>query len=390
MRHELREYFDQARRVREVNDDATLIESMSPLLQGTVAFAANRLWLRKIWWLNFLGESRDAREFIASLAKALQVRAFVASERPPLGQLYVLRKGMCIKNWHFLRTGRVWGDDMIVDDSRLMDHSQAVALTYIEVFALSREAVLGSTQLFPKVGQLVQKAARRIRLQRLLLMQVCKITKRQPRSFVPKYLASGYSTVGPQMSTEEKVSAMHAAIVPTRNDQLQCDTFSASSAACTMNSALTMDERGHVTGTVAPTASFEHATPAPSSSEAKLEHLQSSVHELSDVLSRFTTTMLVRLDELTDSKAAAAKAKLARKKQRQANAASPPPLPHSLAAMSPGCLAGTCTATHFADEGDLAPLSSAEKSRPDALCRAPTMNTNVLAAGTLHNIELDA
>ena len=37
--------------MREVNDDASLLENMSPLLQGTVAFAANREWLRKIWWL---------------------------------------------------------------------------------------------------------------------------------------------------------------------------------------------------------------------------------------------------------------------------------------------------------------------------------------------------
>lgn len=52
--------------------------------------------------------------------------------------LQVLRKGMCVKNWRFLRSGHVWGDDIILDllDRRsLMDHAQAVALTYVEVCA---------------------------------------------------------------------------------------------------------------------------------------------------------------------------------------------------------------------------------------------------------------
>ena len=81
MRRELREFFEQARRVREVNDDASLLASMSPLLQGTVAFAANRQWLRKIWWLQKMSDSRESREFIANLAKSLAVNA--CARRPP-------------------------------------------------------------------------------------------------------------------------------------------------------------------------------------------------------------------------------------------------------------------------------------------------------------------
>ena len=49
-----------------------------------------------------------------------------------VGQLYVLRKGVCVKNWNFMRGGAVWGDDMIIDALHLLDHSQAVAVTYME------------------------------------------------------------------------------------------------------------------------------------------------------------------------------------------------------------------------------------------------------------------
>ena len=124
MRHDLREYFHSARQVREVNDDSALIEMLSPLLQGVVAYTANRKWLDRIWYLALMGDSRDAREFIACLAKSLIVRAYVMDERPAIGQLYVLRKGMCVKNWRFVRSGGVWGDDMILDQMYLVDHAQ--------------------------------------------------------------------------------------------------------------------------------------------------------------------------------------------------------------------------------------------------------------------------
>ena len=41
----LREYFASARRVHQLNNDAELLEKMSPLLQGNVALIANKRWL---------------------------------------------------------------------------------------------------------------------------------------------------------------------------------------------------------------------------------------------------------------------------------------------------------------------------------------------------------
>ena len=153
MRQELREYFTSSRAVREVNDDDELLNAMSPLLQGTVAYQANKKWLGNIWYISIMGDSSDAREFVACLAKRLVVRAFVTDERPAIGQLYVLRRGMCIKLWRILRAGSVWGDDMIIDTISLMDHSQAVALTFVEAFILSRESLDEAADGFPEVSE---------------------------------------------------------------------------------------------------------------------------------------------------------------------------------------------------------------------------------------------
>ena len=49
MRLTLRDYFSSARRIHQLNDDSELLDKMSPLLQGTVALAANKQWIDKIW-----------------------------------------------------------------------------------------------------------------------------------------------------------------------------------------------------------------------------------------------------------------------------------------------------------------------------------------------------
>ena len=81
---------------------------------------------------------RNGREFVAFLAKSLTIRSYVAHERLPIGQLYVLRRGLVVKMWRFLGSGKVWGEDVILDTPELIDHSQAVALTYVEAYTLRR------------------------------------------------------------------------------------------------------------------------------------------------------------------------------------------------------------------------------------------------------------
>jgi hypothetical protein len=322
MRRELREFFENARRVREVNDDSLLLSSMSPLLQGTVAYAANRQWLAKIWWLQNMGQSRESREFIASLAKSLQVIAYVASERPPLGQLYVMRKGMTVKNWRFMRAGSVWGDDLIIEDRRLMDHSQAVALTYIEVFALSHESMDAARDRFTEAGKHIYKAALRFRIRRALLLYFCRVNGTNPRSFVPEYLATGYFFIGPQLSTNDKIDALHDQCIPDP-------------------------------GVARSTQPSQRQRPMPmvgtaQSTDARLDRLTASVESLTSSMNGLTSMLQGRFDPTEKQRA-----------ESMRRARQPPTTAH--------------------DDDELAPLSSVEeKSRPpQQMRRAATASTSV-------------
>ena len=48
-------------------------------------------------FLRELNQTREEREFIAELSMQMGLTAYVTNERMPIGQLYVLRKGMVVK-----------------------------------------------------------------------------------------------------------------------------------------------------------------------------------------------------------------------------------------------------------------------------------------------------
>ena len=66
MRQDLRESFYSSRAVREVNDDTSLLEMMSPTLQAELVLAVNQRWVRSVWFL-----AGVETEFVVRLTLAL-------------------------------------------------------------------------------------------------------------------------------------------------------------------------------------------------------------------------------------------------------------------------------------------------------------------------------
>jgi|EP00966_Prymnesium_polylepis_P088324 hypothetical protein len=209
MRLRLREYFQFARQVHQVSDDSELLRKMSPLLQGTVALASNKRWLDRVWYFASLGQTREELEYIAAISRHLQIKAYTVHERLPVGQLYVLRRGLAVKLWRFMGAGKVWGEDMILDSPNLIDHAQAVAITFVEVFTLSREDLDDQMELFPSCGEKVVRAANRIATTRALLVYIKVEILGQPvRSFVPKWQSKGAQYVKTELTLDQKIDSM--------------------------------------------------------------------------------------------------------------------------------------------------------------------------------------
>lgn len=78
----------------------------------------------------------------------------------------------------------VWGEDMILDRLELVDNSEAVALTYLEVYSLERVALDGVCRQFPECGRRIHAVSRRLMIQRLVVRKMRELAGLPPpRSF---------------------------------------------------------------------------------------------------------------------------------------------------------------------------------------------------------------
>ena len=174
--------------------------------QATVATAANSLWLKHVWYLKDVGSSWVERNFIAEVAKRLVLRAFITEERLPVGLMYVLRRGIVVRMWRFLGAGRVWGEDLILDTPEYIDHSQGVALTYVEAYTLRRVDLDEALLEAPAMAKRVRRAARRLLVWRALLKYLCLRTHGGfPNSFALRSASQGYTMAPAELTLEEKV-----------------------------------------------------------------------------------------------------------------------------------------------------------------------------------------
>ena len=107
-----------------------------------------------------------------AIAQKLEQKAFIGQERMAGGLLYIVNRGLAIKNWRCVSRGKVWGEDMILDNVSLIDYSEAVAMTYLEVFTLDRPSLDAASKQFPTCGARVTAAARRMLIQRTFIKKV--------------------------------------------------------------------------------------------------------------------------------------------------------------------------------------------------------------------------
>ena len=157
----------------------------------------------------------------------LSVNAYLQDERLPLGQLYVLRRGLVIRLWRFHGPGKVFGEDILlkdvgVGDDELIDHSQAVALTYCEAYILKRHDFTSLARTYPRVWTKVEKLIRRGGTVRSLIRFAHRHKKSpdpsgqkgegsrawRPKSFVPKSCSRGAEWVQDSLPIEDKIDRL--------------------------------------------------------------------------------------------------------------------------------------------------------------------------------------
>ena len=99
-----------------------------------------------------------------------------------------------------------------------MDHAQAVALSYVEVYTLRRHALFTLLEEHPVASAAVQKASRRILLQRAILKHLAMASgKKGPCSFITKSMSTEAEVVDDSLTIEQKLD-----VTMEKLEKLEC------------------------------------------------------------------------------------------------------------------------------------------------------------------------
>ena len=118
------------------------------MLSVKVAWEMHKAWMVKVDFFD-----RAEKPFLARLALAMCEEIYAPSERPPIGRLYVIYKGVCRYGGKTLLTGTHFGSEDVLLRNNYSPRPTAVAIGYLHVHHISRatiEGLLGGGDTFPQ------------------------------------------------------------------------------------------------------------------------------------------------------------------------------------------------------------------------------------------------
>jgi hypothetical protein len=154
LRYRLREYFAQSQHMQRLQQYQKLKGQMSNTLKGEVALHTTQRWLRRVWYF-----SNCRRVFIIEVAQSLKPWLYATREVFPIGEvMYIVERGLCARGGNVLCVGHYWGEDMILESDTLRDRTPCVALTYVQVWSLTKVQLQSICARFPREKRRIRKA----------------------------------------------------------------------------------------------------------------------------------------------------------------------------------------------------------------------------------------
>jgi len=163
-RFRLREYMHETIHLKNQEAHKGLIQKLSPAMQGEVSLLVNQRTIGRVWYLQ-----RAEVEVLIHLAAKLKPMVFAPLELCPSGFLYVLQKGMVIYAGKVLHQGRVWGEDVLLDNAELQLNFPALAASYVLVVVLDGPALNSAIREFPRSAVMMDRVRRRWALRRAVV-----------------------------------------------------------------------------------------------------------------------------------------------------------------------------------------------------------------------------
>lgn len=139
LQREVRGYVHQKRVADISHEFKNMLDNLSPLLQGKVCLFTNARWITNVAFLTAFGVSRELE---ASIAMNMTLEFYARKEC--FGQawsLYVLNSGLVVRKcaqFKFLRSGSIWGEDIVLSDITLVQTNEVTCFNFSEVMKLHK------------------------------------------------------------------------------------------------------------------------------------------------------------------------------------------------------------------------------------------------------------
>jgi hypothetical protein len=159
LRIKMRSFLHSARQTVRRQSQVRVLDNLSPGLQGEYALSLHTYWITDTPWLE-----GTSREFVTAVFRFATLSAHAKGETlgHPL-HMYYLRMGMIGYAGQALRRNQSWGyEQMVLSSPTLLQDSSALAMTFVEVYGLSREHLNSACFTYPSDALAVRRAAVRL------------------------------------------------------------------------------------------------------------------------------------------------------------------------------------------------------------------------------------
>jgi len=160
----LREYFQHLRAVDKMRLYSSLLERMSPGLRGEVAMLAYGGMIQAVPYLTNTGESFITQIALNLDSMVLSPGDLVVSEGSKASHLYFIADGVVSHNRRLETIGHYFGEEVIMETGVHRHFVRAV--TYLQLYTLSRVSLLDVLQSFPRVQRLIRRDVMRMAFKR--------------------------------------------------------------------------------------------------------------------------------------------------------------------------------------------------------------------------------
>lgn len=202
----LQDYFKQLRIVQRASLLQHTLSRMNAEIAVAVVDAVHSTWMDNVWWLAKVKRT----PFLVQLVLEFCPLLFCPKEQIVTGdRLYVVQRGLCVHGRQVLSKDMVWGTDMLLLQPHLRSDRVTLAISYVHVNYLTRDALVFTLERFPQEQEALRRAYRTLVVIRGVVWKAKQIKAQEAARAARRSLEGELDSGGPSGRSSRSSGGRH-------------------------------------------------------------------------------------------------------------------------------------------------------------------------------------